>query len=150
MSIWNKSVFSKKDKPWEHMNEMAVTYSHRAAFVLYCIYAVWAGIAGGITTYQQNFQFTFWFAWGILPVAVPSAIGALFFPRLARLEMSAAVILVTLLTVFEVNQVIFLFNDFDFGSLNNAILDSSFAVVPAARALFVYFAFVLTGRKKHE
>lgn len=143
-----KTVFSKREEPWEHLNEMAVVYSHRAAFVLYCIYAAW-GLGGGLlATAQHNFLFTFWFAWAIFPTAVLCGIGALFFPRLARLEMSAAFILVTLLGFFEANQVIFLARSFDFGQLNAAMLDVAFAVVPLARAIFVFRAFVETGNRK--
>jgi hypothetical protein len=144
----HKTVFSRRHKPWTHINDMAVTFTHRAAFILYCIYALWAAVAGSIALYQQNFVFTFWFAWSILPVSVLCGLGALYFPRWARMEMSAAVILVTLLVTYEVYQAYELFYDFDFGNLNNAILDASFAVVPLARALFVFYAFIVTGRQK--
>lgn len=146
----HKTVFARRHRPWEHPNEMAVTYSHRASFVLYCIYIVWAVVAGSVAIAQNSFYFTFWFAWSILPTAAVCALGALYFPRWARLEMSGAVILVTLLATFEANNIIFLFQDFDFGTLNNAILDLSFAVIPFARAAFVFFAFILTGKRNRE
>jgi hypothetical protein len=146
------TLFSKREKPFQHVNEIAVYYMHVAAFFTYLIYFTWSVLAV-IEAYRvHETDFFVWFALGIGPLSLGCALGCLFFySRGARWEFTIAIMLVAALLVYLLYEFIhFGQNPTKLSQLTNAVLDLQFAVVPVLRILFIYFATLVAGKKRDD
>lgn len=144
-----KTLFARREKPWEHTNEIAVYYLHVAAFVTYCIYFTWAVLALLEAIPQGKTEHLFWFALTFLPLTTGAAISCLFYySGGARWELSFDTILICVLAIFiGYNFIDYLQDHTKVSLLTNAVLDLQFAVVPLLRILYITLVTLVAGRK---
>jgi len=140
----SKTVFNPIGKEWLPDKVLAVLF-HRSAATLYLIYSAWgvAAIFGSIPTiinFQGDTAQTF-FSLLIAPISFLAFIGALYFPKLARLEMYSASSLVTLVAIYEFFVgYAFLQGDGPHGVA--FILNLSHLVIPISRIIFIYVTLI--------
>lgn len=153
--IYRASVFAPITRELVGVRLM-VTLFHRGTATLYLGYTLWAIASGlfGIPSLQQA-QGDVWqvgFSFLVLLVCAPAAIGATFFPRLARLEMFAASSFVGLLLFYIGTLVVTGFEAGDAGRSITSILIGTVAIFPAIRVAFIYFTLVKNeeNRKKMQ
>lgn len=148
--LLNNTVFNRIEKDWKPDKVLAVLY-HRSAATLYLIYALWgvASVFGSIPTIvaaQGNLIQSF-FSLLVAPISFTAFIGALYFPKLARLEMYCAASLVTLVVVYEIFVAIAFFQ----GNPPNGvgfILNLSHLVIPTSRIIFIYLTLIKQAEEK--
>lgn len=140
----SKTVFNPIGKEWYPDKVLAVLF-HRSAATLYLIYFFWAlssifwEIPSIILLQGDVVQIIFSIV--VMPIAFCAFIGALYFPKLARLEMYAASSLVTLVVIYEIFIAWrFFLGDSDYGV--SFILNLSHLVIPVSRIIFTYVTLV--------
>lgn len=143
--IISRTVFSPIKKDWTLDKILAVLF-HRTAVTLYFLYFLW-GIATilrllpGVLSFHGDIITTA-FALLVIPIALLACIGALYFPKYARLEMYTAASFVTLVIGYEIFVVIdVVIADVIPGETvlsTSLILITSRLVVPLARLSFIY------------
>lgn len=146
------TLFSKREKPFEHVNEIAVYYMHLAGFVTYVLYFAWSILATTQALLIGETDFFLWFSITIGPLSLGSALGCLFFySRGARVEFTFSIVLVGALVAYLAYGFIsYSQNPAKLSELTNSILDLQFAVIPLLRILFIYFATLVAGKKRPD
>lgn len=142
---WRDTVF-RNQKVYAHPNErLAITF-HRASVVMYLLFAIW-GIASLRISLpammNPDFRaFDDWFSIYIIPASLAAAVGATYFPRMARLEMFSAGALVGLVSVFlgfVAWEAIVLGSD---SAARNIWIDIALVVIPVSRIIIIFGSLV--------
>lgn len=146
------TVFHPIELEWKSDKVLSVLF-HRSAVTLYLIYVLWAAAslvlrwpplhAGGTDIGEIIAELLSLF---ILPLAGISLLGALYFPKLARLEMFSAGSFVTLVFLYEVYVAIDVFTG-NFDNAANLILNTSHLVIPIVRIVFIYLTLIKQAEK---
>lgn len=143
------TVFHPIEMDWKSDKVLSVLF-HRSAVTLYLIYVMWAVaslvIKWPLLDEHPGETITELLSLFIIPLAGISLIGALYFPRMARLEMFSAGSFVTLVFLFEIyGAVIFFGGNFETGA--NLILNTSHLVIPIVRIVFIYLTLIKQAEK---
>jgi len=140
----SNTVFNPIGPDWKPDKVLAVLF-HRSAATLYLIYALWsvAAIFGSIPSIVQlqGDLVQDFFSLLVAPIAFAAFVGAVYFPKLARLEMYTAASLVTLVFVYEIFVAITFFQG-DPSKGVGFILNLSHLVIPTARIIFIYVTLI--------
>lgn len=137
------TIFNRIDPDTMHPNEVLAVVFHRTAFILYCIYTLWAITGAAFNwndfTHEAAHDFSDFFSFLVAPCAALAAIGALKFPKWGRMEMFAAATLVGFILIFLIIGFINAYNHPDISRLwLNLILNTTHIVLPVMRAGFVF------------
>ena len=138
--VFRRSVFHSTP-PSYAMSDVIATLFHRMAATVYIIYSAWASVAIWSTlpalTNLAGAQWATIFAVIFLGTTALSAVGAAFFPLLARLELFAGSAFAALLLVyfaFTLKAAVF-----DAGSWTAPLFVLGVAVLPSVRTLMILF-----------
>ena len=147
-----RSVFRRLPRG-SSMDSVLAMMFHRLSATLYFIYAVWAvvaviaGIPSLVTANGTQWQTLFSIA--VFIFALPSCIGATFWPTFARLELYSGVLFTTLLFIY----IFFLVGNalYHEGSWSGLVIIASVLVVPLVRLLIVcMFLLEQTNERKER
>lgn len=137
---WRDTVFNPAKK-FAHENERIALVYHRSTVVIYAMLMAWsiaslnlsfpALLSGDVTA------FTDWFSIYVIPASLLAMIGALYFPRLARLEMFASSALLGLVSVFLV-LIAWEAMTGDDSARRNLWIDLALAVIPTSRVILIF------------
>lgn len=143
------TVFHPIEMDWKSDKVLSVLF-HRSAVTLYLIYILWAFasliLRWPILDPHDGEIISELLSLFILPCAFVSLIGALYFPRLARLEMFSAGSFVTLVFLYEVYVAVDFFGG-NFSNGANLILNLSHLVIPIVRIVFIYLTLIKQAEK---
>jgi hypothetical protein len=143
--IYRASVFAPITRELVGVRLMATLF-HRGTATLYLGYTIWAIASAifGIPSLQQT-QGEIWqvgFSLLVFIACAPAAVGATFFPRLARLEMFAAASFVGLILFYVIELAVTGLASGDAGRPISAILIGTVMIFPAIRVVFIYFTLI--------
>lgn len=148
---WRDTVFHKQHK-YSHVNEKIAVFYHRATVVMYSLFLAWGLVALKIDwpNFFTNEVTTFinLFAIATIPASALAAFGALYFPRLARLEMFAAGALCGLIIAFL--SLVF-WESYIQGSESASRsfwIDLTLIVIPLSRVLLIFGSLIRAADRK--
>lgn len=137
------TVFNPIGVDWRSDKVLAVLF-HRSAVTLYLIYFLWAVVAliasSPILIVGQSDLVSYLLSLFILPIASLCTIGALYFPRMARLEMYSAGSLASLVVIYEV--FVFISAIQGHPTADGFVLNLSHLVIPVVRVVFIYLTLI--------
>jgi hypothetical protein len=143
--IYRASVFAPITRELVGVRLMATLF-HRGSATLYLGYAIWGiasaifGIPSLIETHGHLWQIGFSFL--VFMACAPAAVGATFFPKLARLEMFMASAFVGLIVLYIGTLIVSGIVGHDPGRPISAILIGTVLIFPAIRVIFIYYALI--------
>ena len=148
----SNTVFSPMDKIWIPDKVLAVLF-HRSAATLYLIYSLWGitSIFGSLPSIvaAQGDIVQIVFSLMVAPISFAAFVGALYFPKFARLEMYTASALFTLVGLYE----LVVFWQFTQGNPSYGpqfVLNISHLVIPGSRVLFIYLTLIKQAGDKEN
>lgn len=148
--LYTYSVFARQSS-YSHPNARLAALFHRSAATLYTIYAIWGilAIVNRIPTLSEAIGHVPQLVFSALTVLVciPAGIGAMYFPRTAKLELLAASSFIVLLLIYMFFLFIKALTEHSPPSWAALTLIASCLVIPIARAAFIYVTLIKQAKE---